>query len=147
MTKPSCVEDPRLSAWIDGELGDADSAAVERHVGDCPACRELTEGLKAIAWPPAEADPGFIVRFRRERDAEAAFLGWTWRQLALRLLPVAAAALVAALATVWASAPRPAVVDPFEAVERQALGDPVAFGPGPSSALEIAFSPLPGEDR
>ena len=146
MTKPSCVDDPRLSAWIDDELDDAESASVEGHLEGCPACRELADGLRALSWPRAEADPAFIVRFRRERDAESAFLGWTWRQLALRLLPVAAAALVAALVSVWVSAPQPAAVDPLEEVERQALGDPLAFRQGPSSALEIAFSPLPAED-
>ena len=37
-----------LSDYLDGDLAPAARARVERHVHDCPKCRELLRGLRSI---------------------------------------------------------------------------------------------------
>ena len=39
---------PRMSDYVDGELDARRAARLERHVADCPECRELLRGLTAI---------------------------------------------------------------------------------------------------
>jgi hypothetical protein len=69
-----------LSAYADGELTSAERAAVDAHLGICPACRQELEGTRrAKAWiaalPEIEAPFGFLERMlldpsdhRRRRD-------------------------------------------------------------------------------
>ena len=38
----------RLNDYLDGLLDEADRQAVDRHVGDCPGCRETLDGLRAL---------------------------------------------------------------------------------------------------
>ena len=141
----SCHEDARLSAWVDGELAISEARDVETHVGSCAPCQELVAQLRSMSVglsAQLAVDPGFIVRFRERRDALSVATWWTWRQLALRLVPLAAAVLVAAVASLWLAAPPDA---PLQALEREALGAPVVFDSGPESVLSIAFEPFPQE--
>ena len=47
-----------LSASLDGELSDADHAALEEHLAACPECRRVKEAFTAIGdCFPAEAEP------------------------------------------------------------------------------------------
>ena len=135
----SCPED-RISAWIDGELAQPDANAVESHVAGCAPCQEWVASLRNLSQcfeTEVASDPGFVVRFRERRDQVAAW--WTWRELALRLVPLAAAVLVAVIAVLWMSA---APAASLQEIERDALGAPVAFDNGPEAVLSIAFEPF-----
>jgi anti-sigma factor RsiW len=139
----TCREDDRLSAWIDGELTSDEARIVETHVDGCASCRDLVSTFASMSGKLDVAiapDPGFIVRFRKHRDELSVAPWWTWRQLALRLVPLAAALLVAAIVALWGSSPPSASL---QALEREALGAPVAFDNGPESVLSIAFEPFP----
>ncbi len=138
-----CREDSRLSAWIDGELESKEAGAVETHVKGCPACQELVASLRSMSLSfdsDVSADPGFIVRFRANRDEISVAPWWTWRQLALRLVPIAGAVVVAAIVSLFVASPPDASL---QALEREALGAPVAFDNGPEAVLSIAFEPFP----
>jgi len=138
----SCPED-RISAWIDGELAEQDASAVESHVAGCRGCRDMVATLRSMTqYFEAEvpADPGFIVRFRERRDEVSVAPWWTWRQLALRLVPLAAVVLMAAIATLFLSG---VPEGSLQEIERDALGAPVAFHSGPEAVLSIAFEPFP----
>ncbi len=39
---------PHSSAYLDGELGPRERQRVERHVEDCPECRDLLRSLLAL---------------------------------------------------------------------------------------------------
>ena len=65
---------PRLSEYLDGELGEGQRARVEEHVRWCPECRRVLESLRRtveglmglrVAAPESVA-PGVIERLRRE---------------------------------------------------------------------------------
>lgn len=143
--KPCLSDDPRLSAWIDGELSEDEAGVVAEHVERCPACAELVASFRSWSFSETRAvepDPGFLVRFRERRDALAVGPWWTWRRLALGLLPVAAVLLLAALVSIRAPAHR----QTLEALENEAIGAPIAFDAGPEAVLSIAFEPFPAEE-
>ena len=135
--------DGRLSAWVDGELSGDDARAVEAHVDHCAVCGEFAASLRAWSFPELGPDPSFIARFRERRDEQSIAPWWTWRQLALRLLPLAAVLLLAALVSVWVSGRD----DSLQALEHEALGAPVAFESGPEAVLSIALEPFPEDGR
>lgn len=63
----------RLSAYLDGELGERERHRVERHTGMCPECRRVLAGLRRTLRElmgmqdeplPSVAD-GVIERLRR----------------------------------------------------------------------------------
>ena len=135
--------DERLSAWIDGELSGEDARAVEAHVDRCSDCAERRASFRSWSFPELDPDPSFIARFRERRDAQSIAPWWTWRQLALRLLPLAALLLLAALVSVWVSGGG----DSFQALEHEALGAPVAFEAGPEVVLSMALEPFPEDGR
>jgi anti-sigma factor RsiW len=139
----TCHEDVRISAWIDGELTSDEARIVETHVDGCASCRDLVSTFASMSGKldvEVAPDPGFIVRFRQHRDALSVAPWWTWRQLALRLVPLAAATLVAAVIALWASPPSSTTL---QALEREALGAPFAVDNGPESVLSIALNPFP----
>ncbi len=121
----SCSDiEGRLSAYYDGQLAAEEGILVEKHVGTCSDCaatlasfRELSRSLEAMTEP----DPFFVTRFRARRDSLSVAPWWTWRQLALRLLPVAAAAVAAAVAAVWLTVNGSIDLGEFE---HEALGSP-----------------------
>jgi predicted anti-sigma-YlaC factor YlaD len=78
-----------ISAGLDGELSEVESARVEAHLGSCAACRDFSGGVRETAnvlraAPPEELDFAIVLPSRR---------------LALaRRIPVAAAAAMLAAA-------------------------------------------------
>ena len=67
---------------------------------------------------------------------------WTWRQLALRLLPLAAVMLLAAIVALTTSSTSNGS---FRELEHEALGTPVALDNRAEPVLSIAFEPFPEE--
>jgi anti-sigma factor RsiW len=143
-----------FSALLDGELDGSLDGAVRAHLESCEPCRTQLAGLEVLSRALAtrlEPDPGFIVRFRARRDREIGDrLAWLpWRRLAFRLVPLAAAAVLAVAAGVWISAPSEPAVEMLELVDLeygewgsdQALADE-EFRPSP--VLHIAMEPFPG---
>jgi anti-sigma factor RsiW len=99
-----------LSRLLDDELTADDAREVRTHLEACPGCRQEFEALSqlsAVLATSLEPDPGFIVRFRDRRDeAIADVVEWrVWRRLALRLAPLAAAAVFGTATGFWLSAP------------------------------------------
>jgi Putative zinc-finger len=99
----NCVEwETRVALHAGGDVTGAEAAAVERHVGECPACQLLWSGVReslavlqaAHAELPAAADFTAVrsrVRAELERSARP------WRRLAW-ISGVAAAAVLLLLA-------------------------------------------------
>ena len=140
MAYPDCPED-RISIWLDGELPQGEAGVVETHVDGCASCQELVRAFGARTLPQLEPDPSFIVRFRARRDEQSIAPWWTWRQLALGLMPLAAAVVVAALLSIWIASS--SSESTLQALELEALGDPVAFDAEVEAVLSIAFEPFP----
>jgi len=138
----SCLKDePRLSAWMDGELSETEAKLAAEHVNACAVCRAQVTALRAVRFPTAEPDPNFIVRFReaKARQPWSPFdLASQWRKLAFGLVPLAAAILVAALLVALGNDR-----DPLELVELEALGDPGALEVDSEMVTSIAFEPFP----
>jgi predicted anti-sigma-YlaC factor YlaD len=99
------VLNDRLSAYLDGEL--AAAGPVEVHLAHCSDCRASLQQLRSGSRLLAEVgdfahDPSFVARFRQRLSALESERAERWRLLALRLMPLAATALIAALAlTAW----------------------------------------------
>lgn len=147
----SCPEDrSRLSAWVDGELGPTEASELERHVSSCVSCADLVQSIRGLRGALAvdiEPDPGFVVRFRERRDELSIAPWWTWRQLALRLVPAALGALLLAWLVVASKTPGP---EPdLQAFEAEAIGSGTTFDPGAGLSeepvLSIALGPFPEE--
>jgi len=66
-----CPEGTLLSSYVDNELGPAGARLVERHVGECRACRELLRSYQAVSHTLLES---------REPDVSAAG-DRIWRRL------------------------------------------------------------------
>jgi len=127
---PTCDRcDHRLSAYLDGEASDA--AALDSHLHSCPACRhalaELEQCSRVLAVAPQPADPSFVARFRQRLEALETERAERWRLLAIRLMPLAAIALVAALALTALESGGPGGDESFTALERTvlAVGSPL----------------------
>ena len=61
-----CDDKERLVAYLYGEIGDSDRAAIERHLSTCATCAEEVEGLRAVRvdlgrWQPPDVELGFRV--------------------------------------------------------------------------------------
>ena len=141
--------EPMLSPYADGELPASDVTAIEVHLGSCSRCREELASFRELSnllASETDADPFFLTRFRARRDQLLAreALPAVWRRLAVRLLPLAAAALVAAAAALWISTEEPELGE----LEAQHLGDGFLTTAGvPEPVLQIAFEPFPGGER
>ena len=95
----TCIEEKKLSAYLDGELPPEDSAALEEHLTRCAACREELSRLEFVSealelLEGAEPDPYFAPRLKRLAAGRRSG-GW-----ARRVLVPAAAAAAAALSLV-----------------------------------------------
>ena len=142
----SCPSDEsRLSAWMDGELDDAEANQVQAHVSLCARCRELADSFAELRVEGLEPDPSFVVRFREARDQESLVFGWSWEKLTMRLVPVALAVLAAAGLAVWAQSPPAQELPPLQAFELEALGDPVALDTAPESLISLSQAAFPDE--
>jgi anti-sigma factor RsiW len=142
--------EPMLSMYLDGELSASDVSRLEGHLEVCESCREELasfEELSSVLATHAEPDPFFLTRFRARRDEELGPEGTlqVWRRLAVRLLPLAAAALIGAAAAVWVSTEDDELVE----LEARQLGDGflMAVEEDPYPVLNIALEPFPGGER
>ena len=130
--------DERLSAYLDGEA--ANPAEIESHLHSCPECRralaELEDSSRLLAVAPATADPSFVARFRQRLDALETERAERWRMIAIRLMPLAAIALVAALALTALESGGRGADESFTALERTVLA--VGSPPLRESALDEA---------
>jgi anti-sigma factor RsiW len=94
----ACVEEKKLSAYVDGELPEAEIAAIREHLAGCAVCREELSRLEFVSaalesLEGAEPDPYFAPRLKRAA-AEGRKRGWPGRVL----VPAAAAAAALSLA-------------------------------------------------
>jgi peptidoglycan/LPS O-acetylase OafA/YrhL len=103
--------------------------------------------MSSVLSAHAERDPFFVTRFRARRDE---FLGGSgtlhlWRRLAVRLIPLAAAALLGAAAVVWLSTEDTELGE----LEARQLGDGFIMEAGQEAnpVLQIAFEPFPGGEQ
>jgi hypothetical protein len=99
----SAHERERLSAYLDGELAEGESAAVRVHLGACAECSAFLAQLAAVdeaaAALPAEAPDGYFESFPARVRARLSRLDaasparrvpvWTWAAAAALLLAVA----------------------------------------------------------
>jgi anti-sigma factor RsiW len=107
-----------LSAYLERDLGEAESAAVEAHVTGCDACGAALDGLRsavaALRRLPVPEPPPFLAGrvMARIRDGEARRAGWReWlANLAAPAVAAPLAAVVAAAAVVYLAEPPPAEV-------------------------------------
>lgn len=73
-----------LSAYLEGELGASERAAVEDHLAACPACAELLAGLREVAgamaamaaFPEAEPSPALMARLYGIPERQAVKKSW-----------------------------------------------------------------------
>lgn len=138
--------EPLLSRVVDGELAESEKAGLERHLEECRECREELASFREISSVLAahtEPDPFFLTRFRARRDEEhgTSATPIIWKRLAVRLLPLAVAALLGAAATVWLSVEEGG----FSDLEARELGDGfMATISEEDPVLHMAFEPFPG---
>jgi len=143
-----------LSALVDGELPSGERrAAVEAHLGACPACRALKEDIELLrqavaaeAPPPMPGDLAARIRGRIKESAPAPRAGW-WRMPWGVPMPAVAAAAVVVVALAWLAWPPPlhspgAPIPATEIAARVAPGgsDP-AGGPKAAGGPDAAGAP------
>jgi len=91
----------KIAEFVCGELSPSEMAEAQRHLAECPACREQVSGFQstyAMLKSSPDAEPPRRILFEFERPQRAA---WIWRWVG----PMAASAAVA-LAVVTLT-PRP----------------------------------------
>ena len=118
-------EEALASAVYDGERSAEGLSDPERRFeAQLGWFRRLSEALRVPA-DFAEEDAGFVVRFRVRRDAVSEVLapGRGWRWLALRLVPLAACAVLTAGLVLWSANDRPSA---FSELEMREIGDGLA---------------------
>lgn len=141
--------EPLLSQFLDGELNDSEGLALEKHLESCEGCGEELASFRRLSGVLAthiDSDPAFVARFRVRRDREFGMAGslLIWKRLAVRLLPLAAAALLGASAAVWLSVEEEGLIE----VEARELGNGISMLPEEAESnylvLQIALEPFPG---
>jgi len=70
-----------LSAYLEGELGPAERAGIDRHLAACPGCAALLEGLREAtavlaAVPAIEPSPALLARLYAISERKAGKKGW-----------------------------------------------------------------------
>lgn len=144
--------EPLYSSFLDGEISASEQAALREHLSHCAACHEELESLRGLSEMlsvSVEPDAGFVTRFRtrRSEEFEPAGPGFLWRWLAVRLAPLAVAAILAAVAAVWTSEPDVNLRE----LEASELG--IGLSPDYEEAalrnpvLSIALDPFPESER
>ncbi len=153
MTRATASE--QLSAWIDGELTDAEAAELEAELARDPTLRAELAELEAVVRTlhdegPVQAPAGFrervLARVEREHPARGRFAEWIRRPFGVPLegWTLAAAAVAVLILTVLPAlrrAPDPIGGEPA-AIEVRSL--PKEDGTSEPSGAPIA-SPAPGQ--
>jgi hypothetical protein len=107
---------------------------------------EIERLSRALAVPPdvAQPDPFFLARFRARRDAlrSADRAAEIWRRITLRLLPIAASALLAAALAIGSSSDRTSALGELEMTD---LGSGVADVTLESTSVEPVLRIALGE--
>ena len=139
--------EPRITAYLEGELDATTSSALRGHLRGCEACRALAEDHARIAGvlaelppaePPAALWDGVMQRVAEAEAADARrsrlaiFGARIWERLRPQLVPALALGAAAGVAAVWLATRRG---------EETPAVRPVAM---PVTAPEVA--PPPGED-
>lgn len=125
---PSCAEfEAQLPEWLEGALDDGTRLLMERHRGECVACRSMVNDLDAVVrsagalplltpsrdlWPEIESrlEAPVIPLGRRVAAAVSASHGESVGGMSVRRFAVAAALLVAATSAVtWRVARAPSL--------------------------------------
>ena len=110
-------DDLIASLLADGEAPpELESRRTEPRVAaELAEIRRLSRRL-AVPEDVGRPDPFFVTRFRARRDAlrSAAQSVQPWRRIAMRLLPLAAGALLGATLAVWASGDRTSALGELE---------------------------------
>jgi len=130
-----CPSDTQLGAFLDGELPEAEAAAIEAHVATCERCAAEVaayarlDKLVATAPVPEVADDEWAAAWSTiaariaPEPAQTSTLWSRLGRLRTALVPAAAAALIALAAGVWALhsgrvlVPVQAVVEEIEPAE------------------------------
>jgi hypothetical protein len=107
--------EPRLSAYLDGELDDRAASALRGHLRLCEACRQLADNhaatvdvlaslASATPEPPPALWDGVLARLGEAEVADARRSTWwlRWQWLRPHLLPATAALAMVATVGVWA---------------------------------------------
>lgn len=90
----------RLSAYVDGELGGAETLRLREHLRSCPGCAREVEALRAIkAMLGTLSEPEPVAGFEERLVAAVFAAPAPRRKPALRLTWMAASAMAAAAAT------------------------------------------------
>ncbi len=144
---------PRLTAYLEGELADGDGSVVRGHLRECAACRQvardeaaLRDGLRALAPapPPASLWAGVQARLAAAEVADA-HTSW-WRRAVRRWTPTMPVMRHVAVGGVLAAA---AVVALTVRAQRPEDAPPTVAGPivaPPNSDLPAKASVLPADD-
>jgi len=110
----------KIAEFSFGELSAQEMADAQRHLAQCPGCREQVEQFQttyAMLKTSSDVEPPRSIMFEFEKPRAAA---WIWRWLA----PMAASAAVAAL--VVTLTPRPQ--QPPQIIERRVVEQQAAAG-------------------
>lgn len=138
--RPTSAEHPKelISAYLDGQLEAADRAGVYEHLRDCAACRQLLSDFRALAAaarregaPPVPADLAERIGRQIDRESAARFTR-RWRLVTGARLPLATAAAVLVLSSLWI-------------VWRGRLPGEQPAGPQSDSAPAPALGPAPAQ--
>lgn len=112
-----CDFSPRLVAWMDRELPDAEAADVERHVRDCSECRKNVDAYEQVSRAfVAYCDAAMGAKTRRRRPhwvpvlsgvVAAAVLLLVFQPASVKPTPVRPRVAEASPAILLETAPRP----------------------------------------
>jgi anti-sigma factor RsiW len=114
-----------LVAYLDGELGGSRAADVRKHIEQCPACKLRSQQLAAVGAAldeVGEIEPAkdFTVRVMQKALSAPALPAVSRLKIIRRLVPVAAAAAVILVLTLWLVAPEgPPSVENLSPVEKE----------------------------
>lgn len=144
----------RLSAWLDGQVGETERLSVSQHLANCPRCAAEAEELaavgriySAVARLEPSADFRAAVHRRVTEALERTASPWFGSWLPLRLRPLVAVAASAAVVVLMAAGI-------FWAVRTEARAAPVMMCQiegmmcdGCARQVRATLEKLPGVDR
>ena len=109
----------KIAEFALGELSASEMAEGQRHVKECPDCRQQIEQFQhthAMLKSSPDVEPPRCIIFEREKPT---FVPWIWRWLA----PMAASAAVAFAVVSFAPQPEPRIIERI--VQQQPAASPV----------------------